>query len=230
MPTWPRAVPARPPRMQCTPRPAWPWPWRVEHACPEVPRWNPGCGPSCPGSGVPGRLRAPSCRPLSPSTQMAHPSSLSLLVGGSGTCSWGGALGGEAGASGTCSWGGALGGEAGASGRLPQAELLLLLARSGRLSGHRGLSTASPQPVILFKQHCCLKGQAWPRGYHEPHNCSWRVGRGQASRTQHPPVPREAPSVDGPKPVGPSTPALPTPARPGCREPPPGVGAGWALC
>ena len=131
------------------------------------------------------------------------------------------------GGSGTCSWGGALGGAAGSSGKLP---LPLLLARSGWLSGHRGLSTASSQPVILFKQPCCLKGQAWPRGYHEPHNCPWRVGRGRASRTQHPPAPCEAPSVDGPRPMGPSTPALPTPARPGCREPPPGVGAGWALC
>ena len=115
------------------------------------------------------------------------------------------------GGSGTCSWGGALGGAAGSSGELP---LPLLLARSGWLSGHRGLSTASSQPVILFKQPCCLKGQAWPRGYHEPHNCPWRVGRGRASRTQHPPPPAKphlsrAPGLWGPAPP----PCPPQPAR-----------------
>lgn len=88
---------------------------------------------------------------------------------------------------------GALGGAAGAAG-----ELL-----------HQGLSTASPQPVILFKQPCCLKGPACPHGYHEPHDCSWRAGRGQASRTQHPPAPRRATSVDGPRPVGPAPPPRP---------------------
>lgn len=61
-------------------------------------------------------------------TQMAHPSSPSLPVGGIRDLLLGGALGRAAGAAG---------------------ELL-----------HQGLSTASPQPVILFKQPCCLKG--WP--------------------------------------------------------------------